>query len=117
MDSCGSEHSPENRKADSAAVSAASDARLHCRIKVYWGSRHGCDRRPAGNGLNDQVHVHHAKPTLTVILARFDPASVGSMARSGLGLPGIPGRYRNSATAPREVYAPVTSIRSIASIW
>jgi hypothetical protein len=39
VDSHGPGHSPENRKADSVAVSAASDARLHCRIKVYWGSR------------------------------------------------------------------------------
>ena len=30
-----------------------------------------CDRRPTGNGQDDQVHVH-AKTTLTVIFHRFD---------------------------------------------
>jgi hypothetical protein len=42
-----------------------------------------CARRITGDGQDDQVHLH-AKTTLTVILARFDPAPVGTMARTGL---------------------------------
>jgi hypothetical protein len=44
-----------------------------------------CDRRPAGNGHEGQVHVH-AKATLTVIFHRFDPAPVGRMATTGFSL-------------------------------
>jgi hypothetical protein len=46
-------------------------------------------------GQGDQAHVH-AKTTLTVIFRRFDPASVGRMARTGLSLPGA-----SSGTPPR----------------
>ena len=59
-----------------------------------------CDRRTTGNGQDDQVHVH-AKTTLTVIFRRFDPAPVGRMARTGLGLPGTAGRCNDRVAGCR----------------
>ena len=51
-------------------------------------------RRPISGGQYDQVDVH-AKTALTEILARFDSASVGRMARTGLGVPGTGGKCHN----------------------
>jgi hypothetical protein len=53
-----------------------------------------CDRRATTSGEGHQVCVH-AKTTLTAILARFDPAPVGGMAKSGLSPPGTAGKCSN----------------------
>jgi hypothetical protein len=50
------------------------------------------DRRPTVNGQEDQVHVHHAKTTLTVIFHRFHSAPVWGIARNKQPTSGVTGR-------------------------